>query len=207
MGENGLTYDEKKAAEAAFRGLPCDPKWSVSARKVYDGIIQALQSTGRADVFDEPPPTSLVDDAERENQIVTADPGEKSNPIMNRDAAIQGGLVIDVTPVAQELGLNLQVGMSKSLWELGITASNQLQADRYGERVRDVLLALRLYLETAEVTSPYIKFPALLSFPPEVTPQLCSFYAVAHKDEATSYSLTLVLPQEMSAINPSGKNS
>jgi hypothetical protein len=37
-----LTYDEKKSAEAAFQGLPFDPKWSPSARVVYDGIIKVL---------------------------------------------------------------------------------------------------------------------------------------------------------------------
>jgi hypothetical protein len=37
-----LTFDEKKAAEAAFQGLPCDPQWSASAREVYDGILGVL---------------------------------------------------------------------------------------------------------------------------------------------------------------------
>ncbi|HZS11071.1 MAG TPA: hypothetical protein VFA38_02400 [Nitrospirales bacterium] len=34
-----LTYDELKAAEAAFRGMPLDPTWSASAVKVYYGIV------------------------------------------------------------------------------------------------------------------------------------------------------------------------
>ncbi|GJL51770.1 hypothetical protein [Candidatus Nitrospira salsa] len=37
-----LTYDEKKAAEAAFQGLPCDPKWSKAAHTVYAGISSAM---------------------------------------------------------------------------------------------------------------------------------------------------------------------
>jgi hypothetical protein len=37
-----LTYDEKKAAEAAFRGQPFNPAWSVAAAKVYGGIIAAM---------------------------------------------------------------------------------------------------------------------------------------------------------------------
>ena len=37
-----LTHDEKKAAEAAFRGIPFDPKWSEAARKVYLGIATAM---------------------------------------------------------------------------------------------------------------------------------------------------------------------
>jgi hypothetical protein len=34
-----LTYDEHKAAEAAFQGLPLDPKWSRHAQEIYRGIL------------------------------------------------------------------------------------------------------------------------------------------------------------------------
>lgn len=36
-----LTHDEKKAAEAAFRGEPFTPSWSDAAARVYAGIVQA----------------------------------------------------------------------------------------------------------------------------------------------------------------------
>ncbi len=36
-----LTHDERKAAEAAFRGEPFNPAWSVAAAKVYAGIVTA----------------------------------------------------------------------------------------------------------------------------------------------------------------------
>lgn len=39
-----LTYDEKKAAEAAFQGRPFNPMWSAAARVVYDGIVRAMGS-------------------------------------------------------------------------------------------------------------------------------------------------------------------
>jgi hypothetical protein len=38
-----LTYDEKKAAEAAFRGEPFNPVWSSAAAKVYAGIVTAME--------------------------------------------------------------------------------------------------------------------------------------------------------------------
>lgn len=38
-GNHILTFDEKKAAEAAFRGLPIDPRWSPSAQAIYAGIL------------------------------------------------------------------------------------------------------------------------------------------------------------------------
>ena len=34
-----LTNDEHKAAEAAFHGLPLDPKWSRHAQEIYLGIL------------------------------------------------------------------------------------------------------------------------------------------------------------------------
>ena len=37
-----LTYDEKKAAEAAFLGQPFNPAWSTAATKVYGGIVAAM---------------------------------------------------------------------------------------------------------------------------------------------------------------------
>ncbi len=37
-----LTHDERKAAEAAFKGAPFDPKWSDAARKVYLGLSAAI---------------------------------------------------------------------------------------------------------------------------------------------------------------------
>jgi hypothetical protein len=35
-----LTYDESKAAEAAFHGLPLDSKWSRHAQEIYMGILK-----------------------------------------------------------------------------------------------------------------------------------------------------------------------
>jgi len=35
-----LTYDERKAAEAAFHGLPLDSKWSRHAQEIYMGILK-----------------------------------------------------------------------------------------------------------------------------------------------------------------------
>jgi len=34
-----LTYDEHRAAEAAFHGLLLDPKWSRHAQEIYRGIL------------------------------------------------------------------------------------------------------------------------------------------------------------------------
>ena len=34
-----LTFDEHKASQAAFHGLPLDPKWSRHAQEIYLGIL------------------------------------------------------------------------------------------------------------------------------------------------------------------------
>ena len=38
-----LTYDESKAAEAAFLGRPFNEAWSEAARRVYVGIRGAME--------------------------------------------------------------------------------------------------------------------------------------------------------------------
>lgn len=43
-----LTYDELKAAEAAFRGEPFNPAWSAAAAQVYAGILAALTNREQA---------------------------------------------------------------------------------------------------------------------------------------------------------------
>ncbi|HLZ33469.1 MAG TPA: hypothetical protein VKP13_05605 [Nitrospira sp.] len=41
-----LTYDEHKAAEAAFRGCPPDPDWTETARLLYAKLSAAIAQRG-----------------------------------------------------------------------------------------------------------------------------------------------------------------
>jgi hypothetical protein len=193
MPPRDLTHDERRAAEAAFRGLPLDPNWSAAGRAVYEGIVSA--AGGKAIVAGSdvavPAPSPAPDPIED----TLAPLG-----IMTRDEAVRAGFLVDVTPLAREVGLGLPVGLTKPLWELGITAGHQIPEEEQEARLRDVLMALRLFLERAAVTAPLMEFPALLSFPPETVPQTCSLYVLAHRDNVTPYSLTLLLPREASAI-------
>ena len=59
-----LTYDEKKATEAAFKGFPCDPKWSETARNVYIGLSSAMAKQ-RKEAFQEVRPLQLTAIAKR----------------------------------------------------------------------------------------------------------------------------------------------
>ena len=209
-----LTYDEKKAAEAAFRGLPLNPSWSAAAREVYDGIMTARRvkdSSQPLVVAQDDTSTALVPSAlSPETEAVTTralaiseSHEEKPVQLLNREEAIEAGILVDVSPIAEQVVLNLSVGISKPLWELGITASHQLADEDCHTRVRDVLLALRLHVEQAEITAPWIKFPALLALPPETQPQVCTLVAIAHKDSSAPYALTVMLPEEMSGISVS----
>jgi len=209
-----LTLDEKKAAKAAFRRGPFDPKWSEAARAVYEGILQAMGT--RAPIFEGALAETANSQAEGHAEPKTPPEGETAassnpqgegshTPILTRDEAIQAGYLIDVTPIAQSVGLPVPVCLSKPLWDFAITASHTLPDEQYESRVRDVLVALRLRLATIPVASPAIEFPALLPFPPQPVPQLCPLYAIAIGDEAVPYSITILLANEVSAvIRPTG---
>jgi hypothetical protein len=41
-----LTYDEHKAAEAAFRGFPPDPEWTDAAKAIYVQLSAAIVLRG-----------------------------------------------------------------------------------------------------------------------------------------------------------------
>ncbi|GJL63989.1 MAG: hypothetical protein NPIRA04_26430 [Nitrospirales bacterium] len=65
-----LTYDEKKAAEAAFQRLPRNPKWSQAAQKVYAGISLAMGAK-QQEVFQDDHlslTTTIAERAEPESQ-------------------------------------------------------------------------------------------------------------------------------------------
>lgn len=63
-----LTYDEKKAAEAAFRGFLFDPKWSEAAQIVYWGI-SAVMANKRDEAFQNMRPSQLTTPASQEEVL------------------------------------------------------------------------------------------------------------------------------------------
>lgn len=223
MALRQLTHDEKKAAEAAFRGLPPDPNWSSAAQAVYDNIIKVLpgmeaplvQQLAQAS---EPVPEDLLPvAAEEPEQGPASGAAERSRGRRSRaeremqavqsgsrDQAIESGILIDITPQAQEMGLPLPVGVSRSLWDFGITASDQVTDREQDQRIRDLLMALRLHLCRSPLVSPVTQFPALFSFPPDQSPQVCGVCAVVQAESADHPFLTLILPTELSDTSPPG---
>ena len=198
-----LTYDEKKAAEAAFRGLPVDPSWSSAARSVYQGIVNALHGQPSTAVMSSQSAGEPASDASGHlDEIREANEDqEPARRMLNRQEAIEAGILVDVSSIAEQIGLRLSVGITKPLWDHGITAAGQVSEEECRSRVRDVLIAFRLYIEHAEITAPWIKFPALLSIPPDAEPQVCSLVAIAHRDSTAPRAVTLLFPDEMSGLS------
>ncbi|MGH7256137.1 MAG: hypothetical protein ACREI3_10210 [Nitrospirales bacterium] len=253
MTTRNLTYDQRKAAEAAFQGLPMDPQWSEAARGIYDGIRNALERAGtdpfiwrdekdkndvveltegeavRAPHVQEQPvgpvggeemtsgrpeaPRPESDDPEDDLSAQSASDAEGGNvadhamaspherfSVASREEAVQAGLVVDVTPQAHLLGLSLSVGLTKPVWEMGVTASEKLPEEAYAGRVRDILIALRLHMTTSPLLPGVMQFPALLPFPPEPVAKVFVLCAVFHRDRTTTPALTVALPHEIAAL-------
>ncbi len=218
LSQRTLTYDERKAAEAAFRGLPSDPRWSQAARSVYEGLISVLRKDNQSGEAAEPTPVSpteaaAVPDSQHEAtesapSLVSHLPAEPDtasqkdlrSSLQSREEAVQAGLLVDVTAQAQALGLPLPVGITKALWNVAVATAQEVPEEQQAVRVRDILIALRLRLAVAQPLLPLFEFPVLLALPPDSVPQICSLLALAHEDQDSQQSLTLVLRNEVSAI-------
>lgn len=194
-----LTNDEKKAAEAAFSRRPFNPSWSEKARHVYDGITNALplpaESQQQSDQKEGKEETKTAPTApanEREGQT------DRPSTIPFQQA-LETGVLIDVTPAAQQLGLSFPVTVTRPLWEMGISPTNTTTEAEQSARLRDVLMALRLRLTGQPTLSPLIDFPALLALPPNSVPQAIPLFALIQPDEQNRATVTLLLPNEVSA--------
>ena len=216
-----LTHDEKKASEAAFRGLPLDNNWTDSAKLVYEGIIQALgkDSSGLQVSVDDPQPALLEgpDPSSSENtpELLASDsltpqevPAElESLTLRSRREAVESGIVKDVTPLAKSIGLDFCVGMTNPLWDQYITSSPDYTEELIHTRIRDTVVAVRLRLASLKEPAPLVDVPVLLEFDPEPTPQLCLTFALFHKDPVEGNCLLLIHPGEVFATRQTFENN
>lgn len=197
-----LTHDERKAADAAFAGRPCNPTWSESAKRVYEGLIGVMpnfQDESEAPSIQPPPtdsePESPVSLPLDEISIAAVTP---ENQKVSRQQAIDSGFLIDVTPDAKKVGLSFSVTVTKPLWEIGIAPTEELSDEEKSIRLRDVLMAFRLRLATQGTLSPLLDFPAMLSMPPGAIPQPVPLFALIQPGEHNQAMVTLLLPNEVS---------
>lgn len=195
-----LTYDEKKAADAAFTGRPFNEAWSASARAIYDGIVKALPHTD----LEVPAPSDVEELTEAPLALEHAggqellDETVARQAIRDREAAIQAGVLIDVTPTALELGITFPVTITRPLWEAGIVTNQALPEKDQTSRLRDILMAFRLRLASLTTVSPLLDFPVLLALPPSQVPQPVPLFALIQADPTHQANVTLLLPNEVS---------
>jgi hypothetical protein len=206
-----LSHDEKKAADAAFAGHPFNEAWSASARAVYDGIVKAMPHIDVAistpSNVEEPevapsaqsellqPQEPLAQEQVSGQELVE---GTAMPPIIrDREAAIQAGILIDVTPTALQLGITFPVTITRPLWEVGIVTNRSLPEEDQTSRLRDILMAFRLRLASLTTVSPLLDFPALLALPPSRVPQPVPLLALIQPDPTHQANVTLLLPNEV----------
>jgi hypothetical protein len=207
-----LSHDEKKAADAAFAGHPFNEAWSASARAVYDGIVKALPHTDVAI----PTPSNVKESADAPS--AQSEPLQPQEPLAqeyaggqefvegtamppalrDREAAIQAGILIDVTPTALQLGITFPVTITRPLWEVGIVTNQSLPEEDQTSRLRDILMAFRLRIASLTTVSPLLDFPALLALPPSRVPQPLPLFALIQPDPRHQANVTLLLPNEVS---------
>jgi len=195
-----LTHDERKAADAAFAGRPCNPAWSESAKRVYEGVIGAMPTFQNESNSPSTQPLPTVSELESDvpvplDEISTVTP---ENQTVSRQQAINSGFLIDVTDDAKKLGLSFPVTVTKPLWEMGIAPTEELSDEEKSIRLRDVLMAFRLRLATQGTLSPLLDFPAMLSMPPGAIPQPVPLFALIQPGEQNQTTVTLLLPNEVS---------
>ena len=177
-----LSSDEQQAAEAAFRGDPLDPSWSEAARAVYQGITRAQIARGA-------PAVCGTDSALQD------DPGRKDLS----EEKLPETVFVDVSTVALSLGLLLPVAFSRRLWEEHIAVQNSSEQDQL-TCIRDILVALRLYLDALPSPNPRLAFPALLPFPETAFPKVIFLHAVIWGDAVNGWVMTIYLPEELREI-------
>lgn len=194
-----LTHDEKKAAEAAYRGRPFDASWSQAARAVYDGILTArgyaVDAFGSGDLNLE-----AVQEIQS-TETVFAETMGSARHVLSRQEAIEAGLLVDVTKKAKRIGFHVAVGITKSLWDRNITKSLDLDPHEWDLRVRDLLLAVRLKMAGSATSGSWVEVPVVFpSTQGEEPPQVFSIYALFHKDPVAEDCVTLIHPNELSSI-------
>ncbi|MDH5669876.1 MAG: hypothetical protein OEY86_17895, partial [Nitrospira sp.] len=200
-----------------FAGRPCNPQWSDAAKRVYEGLTQALPdtlptndvheneiaqtqdaATVNAELQTTPDTTEPASRPEG-TQTVSQHEGLINQLITNRQEAIEAGALIDVSREAEQLGFTFSVTITKPLWEIAIAPEGDLSEKETAERLRDVLMAFRLCLAGKTTISPLIDFPAMLALPPGTVPQPVPLFALIQPDEQNRAMATLLLPNEVTA--------
>jgi hypothetical protein len=167
MQPRDLTFQEMKAAEAAFRGLPLEPQWSEKAKAIYEGLAKArgmsLPPEAPAPIVDGAPPASSVPQPDEPSPASQSTPGT--------------GYFVDLTPLARQVGLAWPGIMSKPLWDLVMTG---LPGGSPGDRLRALLGAVGQSVIGTPGVVTAIKLQMAFAVSDEVAPQPFELLVVVH---------------------------
>jgi hypothetical protein len=143
--------------------------------------------------------TNTTDGAEVRDEAGHTDQADPAATIKDIKQAIAAGILIDVTPAAQQLGITFPITITKPLWETGITVHQTMTEEDTARRLRDVLMAFRLRLSNLVTVTPLLDFPALLAFPPGTIPQPIPLLALIQPNEEHQATATLLLSNEVAS--------
>jgi hypothetical protein len=122
-------------------------------------------------------------------------PPDGKNNFPSRTAAIEGGLLVDVSDAARALGMEMSVALALPLAH-ELEPSNFLA--RYGlafdDRVENLLKVLHLYVN--DVANPdRVIFPITLTKGPLIREELIEVLALVERDEQGRRTVTLMKPK------------
>ena len=122
-------------------------------------------------------------------------PPDGNNNFPSRQAAIEGGLLVDVSQAARALGLEMSVALALPLaHELEPSSFLARYGLAFDDRVENLLKILHLYVN--EVSNPdRVIFPITLTKGPLIREELIEVLALVERDEQGRRIVTLMKPK------------
>lgn len=198
MPPRDLTFQEKKAAEAAFQGHPLEPGWSEKARAIYEGITKA-----RGGSLAPLPVSPIHVSPEPADHPATAEAGAITEHDLQpapEPTSESPGYFVDLTPMAREIGLATPVVMSKPLWDAAVHGPGQ-PGSAPTERVRAILRAVQQGLSVTPGSVAAIALRMALGTP-EDGPRTVEIRVVVHAHPSEQAVTLLRLDEPWRAVHP-----
>jgi hypothetical protein len=198
MHPRDLTFQEKKAAEAAFQGHPLEPGWSEKARAIYDGITKARGGpiTPALPVSPIEVPPEPVDQPASEGAALTQDDRQAVPPIPGSP-----GYFVDLSPMAHGIGLTSPVVISKPLWDAVVNGPGQ-PGLAPADRLRTLLRAVQQALSVTPGSVAGIALRTALAGPPDDGPRTVEIRVVTHAHPSDQTVTLLRLDEPWRALPP-----
>ncbi len=198
MHPRDLTFQEKKAAEAAFQGHPLEPGWSEKARAIYEGISKARGGSVA------PLPVSPIEaPPEPADQPVSAEAAVITQDVRTAPPPVPGspGYFADLSPMAREIGLTSPVVISKPLWDAVVNGPGH-PGLAPAERLRAMLRAVQQALSVTPGSVATIALRMTLAGSPDDGPWTVEIRVVVHAHPSEQTVTLLRLDEPWMALPP-----